>query len=314
MEKDLDDDGEDEVDDFDDLWDAFTEEWDKAFKKYSEAEDNQLRKNSEAVQEVSANRMLVAGAAIEAKALLGEQVAKHEAKLAQAVSEAESAHKVREVTHSGVEARASALSSAFRDSDDTLNSIEAQMEQHKLEQARRREEAAKKAKEERLERDRRRRAAAGPSAAPPPPPRQSGGPAGRSSFDSARGPEAKAKPKAAAAAPAPTPKPKVFASFGEYNAAWSAFEQKLKAASSATPHLGMADIPWPNGLLTVSGIVAGDAKAEKKQKLKAAVLRWHPDKWAPVLSAVRDQERAEVIQKVQEVTRRILDEKKLHSK
>jgi len=75
----------------------------------------------------------------------------------------------------------------------------------------------------------------------------------------------------------------------------------------------LADIPWPNEKFAVSGIVAGDAKPERKKKLRAAMLRWHPDKWAPVMSAVRQSERQAVLRKVQEVTRRILDERRQHS-
>lgn len=73
--------------------------------------------------------------------------------------------------------------------------------------------------------------------------------------------------------------------------------------------LSFVDIPWPLGLPTVSGAVAGDTGADRKRKLRAALLRWHPDKWASILGRVKEADQALVAERVQEVTRRIIAEK-----
>lgn len=117
--------------------------------------------------------------------------------------------------------------------------------------------------------------------------------------------------------PAPPPAPKVpaapvFASFADFGKAWSSFEQKLQTAASSqkSPWLRCADIPWPTSLPAVSGASAGDDPAEKKKKLRSALMRWHPDKWAPILEQVVESERAQVMDQVKHVTQRILEEKK----
>lgn len=73
--------------------------------------------------------------------------------------------------------------------------------------------------------------------------------------------------------------------------------------------LRCTDVPWPLGMPTVSGIRGQDSKAEQKRKLRDALLRWHPDKWAPILAQVREADRPPVLEKVKEVTQRILAEK-----
>eukprot|EP00930_Biecheleria_cincta_P098045 TRINITY_DN89730_c0_g1_i1.p1 TRINITY_DN89730_c0_g1~~TRINITY_DN89730_c0_g1_i1.p1 ORF type:complete len:461 (-),score=98.77 TRINITY_DN89730_c0_g1_i1:181-1563(-) len=117
--------------------------------------------------------------------------------------------------------------------------------------------------------------------------------------------------------PAPPPASKVpatpgFASFADFGKAWSSFEQKLQTAgtSQKSAWLRCADIPWPTSLSSVSGAAAGDDPAEKKRKLRSALVRWHPDKWAPILEQVVESERAQVMEQVKQVTQRILEEKK----
>jgi len=71
----------------------------------------------------------------------------------------------------------------------------------------------------------------------------------------------------------------------------------------------VSDIPWPNGIESVSGTISSDTAAEAKKKLRTALLRWHPDKWAPILEHVAEADRAEVIARVKLVTQRLLEEK-----
>merc|ERR1712232_637855 len=108
----------------------------------------------------------------------------------------------------------------------------------------------------------------------------------------------------------PAVMPEGFTSFAEYEAAWASFERKLSAPGS----LRCENIPWPTTLPTVSGVEAQDPTPDKKRKLRAAVLRWHPDKWGPVLARVCEEERAKVVECVKEVTRKILDERRRFGK
>merc|ERR1712232_798260 len=100
------------------------------------------------------------------------------------------------------------------------------------------------------------------------------------------------------------------ATFAAYEEAWSCFETQAAGGSQV---LGCADIPWPLDLPTVSGAADHDSGPERKRKLRTALLRWHPDKWAPLLGRIRDVDKAEVTERVKEVTRRILAEKERFS-
>lgn len=117
-------------------------------------------------------------------------------------------------------------------------------------------------------------------------------------------------PKPAQPAPSPPPVPKAlevprFASFAAYQEAWSAFETKV----SGDNLLSYKDIPWPLSLSSVSGAAGTDAPADRKKKLRGALLRWHPDKWAPLFARVKDEDKQKVTEQIKEVTRRILEEK-----
>lgn len=126
----------------------------------------------------------------------------------------------------------------------------------------------------------------GRGAAPPDPPR--------------REPPATAAVRAAARPPG-----KAYGSFAEYHRAWEAVEAKVQAGAA----LHSADIPWPGGLPSVAGIAPGDGPADKKRKLRAALLRWHPDKWHTYLEKVVPNEREDVLSRVKDVTLRLLEEK-----
>lgn len=109
-------------------------------------------------------------------------------------------------------------------------------------------------------------------------------------------------PQGAARAPA-----RRFADFAAYEVAWAAF--MAAAAGGAESPLRCADVPWPLELPTVSGIEPCDDPGQRKRKLRAALLRWHPDKWAPILERIAEAEQPNVLAKVEEVTRRIIDER-----
>lgn len=109
--------------------------------------------------------------------------------------------------------------------------------------------------------------------------------------------------------PAPSPPKKIskdpyFRSFADFDNAWGSFEQKASNGS-----VRVTDVPWPTSLPTVSGIADSDSAAEKKKKLRAALMRWHPDKWGRIIDSVSKDEQSLVMERVKEVTQRILDEK-----
>eukprot|EP00439_Symbiodinium_sp_Y106_P031744 s1126_g3.t2 len=59
-----------------------------------------------------------------------------------------------------------------------------------------------------------------------------------------------------------------------------------------------------------SGMSASDPPDVKKRKLRAAVLRWHPDKWSPAVSQFPPAEQPVLLSRVKDVTQRILEEKR----
>lgn len=310
----MDDPGDDdEVDDIDDLWVDFAEQWERAFKRMSEAEDAHLQKFSDQVEQLAMDKLVKYGADVEAQRLGSDLAAKHHAKLSREVVELEHAHAVKEV-HYGAEAdRASATAAAMKDSDDMVKDIEQRMAQRRVQAEAKRKEAKKK-REAEAEARRRSREQAPPGArsasSGPSGPSGPGGASQRARSGS-RGPTVGGTGTPAAKSGTES----IFASFVEYDAAWSAFEERIRegGAAARAPWLQFTDIPWPTGLSMVSGITVGDSPRDCKKKLRAAMLRWHPDKWAKVMAALEEPSRAAVIAKVQEVTRRILDEKRMHS-
>lgn len=296
------DDGLDDADDLDDLadlWDTFTRRWEQEFQRFSETEDAHVRKLSEQVQQLVLKEAKAYGAAVEAAMADSDETAHHISYVTGKVVEAEQLRAVKEVQYSAEEARRAVACDALRAADDLGREAADRASQGRREaEARRREarlarEAASEAR--RLQRQQSADAGTGEprrtsSASPPP------------RFTRVPGAGAAAPPKA----PSRPVGPRSFGSFAEYDAAWSAFGAEIRKGGC----ISFADVPWPVGLPAVSGVSADDNLRERRQKLKAAVLRWHPDKWSPVLARVREEERAAVMEKVQEVTRKILDERK----
>merc|ERR1712098_30069 len=96
-----------------------------------------------------------------------------------------------------------------------------------------------------------------------------------------------------------------FASWAEYDAAF----QKFDGALSGMKTVHFKDIPWPEFTDSSTSILGvGDPSARKK-RLRQALLRWHPDKWAGVLERIASSDRALVGTKLGEVTNAILEEK-----
>lgn len=90
-----------------------------------------------------------------------------------------------------------------------------------------------------------------------------------------------------------------------YNSACAKLEADLRRR--ATP-LRVSDVPWPpTG--SVCGFVPEDGPKERKQKLRKALLRWHPDKWHGALE--KSPEKAELAERLQGITQQILSERAL---
>jgi len=109
-----------------------------------------------------------------------------------------------------------------------------------------------------------------------------------------------------AATPSTASEDAQYASFGDFDTAWSRFEQQSATAQS----IRYGSVPWPTSLPTVSGVAQSDSHAERKRKFRAALVRWHPDKWGAVMAKVCEGDRPRVMERVKEVTQRILEEKK----
>lgn len=118
--------------------------------------------------------------------------------------------------------------------------------------------------------------------------------------------EKKAKSNCGAVEKSARPVPTRFGSFGDFSQAWKDFEARLAKMKSVR----LQDIPWPDGLPSVSGITSSDSPSDAKKKLRTALLRWHPDKWGTILDHVAESDKVDVIARVKLVTQRILDEKK----
>jgi hypothetical protein len=85
-------------------------------------------------------------------------------------------------------------------------------------------------------------------------------------------------------------------------ATWEELEAKLAGSGE----LCFVDVPWPLPGRPVLELAAGN---NAKKVLRAALLRWHPDKFQKILARIAPAGKAEAVAKVQEVTRRIIAEK-----
>ena len=139
------------------------------------------------------------------------------------------------------------------------------------------------------------RLARGAAERPPPPPPHQPGP-----------PPMPPPPNFEAAMPPPPPKARPAPAPRDPAAAFARFEKKLEAAAEGALRLG--DLPLPRRSGSVSGASRADPVDDRKRAVRAALLRWHPDKFD--LSKFHPDDRDAVSDAVAEVTRRIVKEKK----
>ncbi|KAF8558046.1 hypothetical protein OG21DRAFT_1504733 [Imleria badia] len=89
--------------------------------------------------------------------------------------------------------------------------------------------------------------------------------------------------------------------------AWNAYESRWAAISASSETLGFRDIPWP--LLAVPARAADltpenisrfllhpahSSNHSRRERIRTALLRWHPDRFRRILNRVVDSERSEV--------------------
>mmetsp|Transcript_43520 Transcript_43520/g.114387 ORF Transcript_43520/g.114387 Transcript_43520/m.114387 type:complete len:337 (-) Transcript_43520:300-1310(-) len=95
--------------------------------------------------------------------------------------------------------------------------------------------------------------------------------------------------------------------------AYAAFEDEFasfEAAPSDQPAYSLHTMPWPPASCPVAGLRKGDASDRCKQLLKAALLRWHPDKFAAAHGgklALSDQPM--IMERVNAILRRVQSER-----
>jgi hypothetical protein len=91
-----------------------------------------------------------------------------------------------------------------------------------------------------------------------------------------------------------------------YEHAFAAFE----AAPCDEPAFTLASMPWPPSNCPVSGARRGEAAEMRKQRLKMALLRWHPDKFlAAHAGKFVEGERGMIVEAVSAVLRRVQAER-----
>lgn len=87
--------------------------------------------------------------------------------------------------------------------------------------------------------------------------------------------------------------------------AWNAYESRWSAISASSEPLGFRDIPWP--LLVaptrvldltpenISGFLlhpAHSSNSSRRERIRTALLRWHPDRFCRILNRVIDSEKS----------------------
>jgi len=274
-------------DEFSELLDSWASRWEKAFEACLGAEAayvSHAAGKSKSIQE-----------SFELAAARRDMEARHNSLIADAIQEFHHAQAVAHVAHTAESTRRNAVEAAIHSSDRVVQGVFDGAEQKRLERERRRKEA-KQAREAAFQAkytaegsasqnksENQRRTSAPPRFTRVP------GENGRSNSKSSGGSNFH------------------FEGFKDLDFAWRTFEARL---ASGDTDIRFSDIPWPDSLPTVSGVTASDSMEECKKKLRAAVLRWHPDKWGLVLQRVVEADRSSVMTRLQGVTRRILDEKR----
>mmetsp|Transcript_47992 Transcript_47992/g.133884 ORF Transcript_47992/g.133884 Transcript_47992/m.133884 type:complete len:326 (-) Transcript_47992:269-1246(-) len=309
-------------DDFGDFGD-WEQRWENEFKRFNEAEDERLERAASLVGRVVGKEADAYKVAVEAAVREGDVHAKQISRLAAEVARMEQEFAAAEIQETAAQNRNDICKTALDSASDLANQIQERSAQRRKErEARRLEEkrAREAAAEEKWRKNRQEEAAGAFSEER----RRSSATGNASGRGPSCGPEPRftRKPGAHAAGEKATaekagagstvPVAASFESFAAFDAAWAAFERRVadEATAARGATLGCADVPWPTSLPTISGILPTDKSKDRKRKLREAVLRWHPDKWMPILAHIREADRQEVMERVKAVTRRILDERK----
>lgn len=291
-------------DGLDDAWDSWAAHWETEFSRLDGLEEQW--------QKLGADRACLVAKREMEQAILAEAAAKAQKveQLLEDMRREEARQKLREDATQG---RKNAAAEAMEDSDDLVRQIQENAA------ARRAANAARQKKEREVAREaqyRRYESTKPPSRSPSPAPPKSSGAAGapprRPSKEESRGPSKDTRPpprpRASSLGPGSERRPPTsFLSFEDFDAHWARFEERITAGGK---DLRLLDVPWPLSLATVSGVSACESLAARKTKLRAALKRWHPDKWSKLLDCIHESDRAKVVEKVKEVTRKIIDEKK----
>ena len=94
--------------------------------------------------------------------------------------------------------------------------------------------------------------------------------------------------------------------YAAFEAAFEAFE----GAKADAALYGLVDVPWPPSGCPVSGMRKGETLEQCKQRVKLALLRWHPDKFTAAHSGkLKAAERDAITDKVHAVLRRVHHER-----
>lgn len=297
--------GED-LDDLADLLDAWARQWEKEFELFSSAETDYLARVADRVrlfaergiERASSDGRMMA-------ALLEESDARAQmiGQRARQLSEVRRQQEVEDIDSKAGLTRYHTYHTALEETEEVLRNISERKDAERREREEKFRENLRVQRQRRAER--RTNTASGGS-----------GGAGTGSGGARRASEPPrfAKPpfsnQAAARKTEPTAALRLDTA-AAYDKAWAAFEQRLAELPADGPTLGHSDVPWPSKLPTVSGIdEAADGRQARRIKFRSAMLRWHPDKWGPILARIRETDRAQVMEGVKAVTRRILDERR----
>jgi hypothetical protein len=280
-----------------DVWDSWSSHWEREFSRLNGLEEQWKKQGAERIQREVTREVQYAHL---------EEAAKMARETEEEMEEMRREKARQQLKDDAAQARKQSMASAMESSDDIVRQIsEKNAQRRKENEARRKKEldALKEAQQKR-------RDAKYDTPKQPPP---------RASADAPSAPgmprHAPRRPRSSSLSkeggpPSARPPPARFNSFPEFDAYWNRFEQRVHSGGR---DLHFTDVPWPISLVTVSGVHSGESLQERKKKLRAALVRWHPDKWSKLLDAIHECDRAKVVEKVKEVTRRIIEEKKRYS-
>lgn len=292
-----------------DDWDAWAARWETEFQRLDGLEERRRkvaseRARSDVLREAGRAQLEAASAAMR--------------KMEDELEDVRRAQQKEQLREDAAQARKEVASAALQDSDDIVRQISENAARRRREadaRMKKNREAARAAEWKKYHEG---QYAPKTNAGKPPPGnapnrgnsfhgRPDGGSGSRASSAGAgsAGSRASSVPRAAS-----KPRPSTnFMSFEDFDAAWAAFEKQVAAGAK---DLRLADVPWPTTLPTVSGVESKESLDVRKRKLRAALVRWHPDKWGKLMECIHEADRGQVVERVKEVTRRIITEKKMY--